>query len=137
MLRQKTIFLVNNNNDFSIPFTISGLEKLHIFLSLLRSLQCDYDKNILFISPLRGLRYKNEKEFCFSSVLALLLQRHDEGKKFLFSFTTLWSQEKEIWFLLHHYLDYDHEKNILVFDSTTTFSMQITPYIYQLDLLRH
>ena len=134
VLRQKTIFLVNNNNDFAIPFTTFGLEKLHIFLSLLRSLQCEYDKNILFISPLRGLRCKNEKGSCFSSVLPLLLQRHDEETKFLFSFTTLWSQEKEIWFLLHHYLDYDHEKNILVFDSTTTFTMQITPYIYLLRL---
>ena len=55
-------------------------------------------------------------------------------KKQSFYFHSLWSQEKEIWFLLHHYLDYDHEKNILVFDSTTTFTMQITPYIYLLHL---
>ena len=86
VLRQKTIFLVNNNNDFAIPFTTFGLEKLHIFVSLLRSLQCEYDKNILFISPLRGLRCKNEKGSCFCSVLPLLLQHHDEETKFLFSF---------------------------------------------------
>ena len=41
------------------------LEILHIFISLLGSLQRNYDKNIVFISPLRGLRCDTEKKFPF------------------------------------------------------------------------
>lgn len=114
----------------SLHLLHQDLIKLHIFLSLLRSLQCDYDKNILFISTIRGLRCKKEKSFCFPSVLLLLSQRHDQEKKFLFSFTTLttlWSQEKEIWFLLDHYLDCDHENLIRI----KFFPVSIVRYYFQ------
>ena len=45
------------------------LEILHIFISLLGSLQRNYDKNIVFISPLRGLRCDTEKKFLFFILL--------------------------------------------------------------------
>ena len=45
------------------------LEILHIFISLLGSLQRNCDKNIVFISPLRGLRCDTEKKFPFCILL--------------------------------------------------------------------
>ena len=66
---------------FLLPPGIKGLtiEKLHIFISLLRSLQPDYDKNFL----LPSLRRVQEN---FIFILLLRLLRQDQEKKRFFQF---------------------------------------------------
>ena len=92
------------------------------------------------------------------SVVLLFSQRDDQEINIFFyfgtTFTTAWSREKKFLFSFHHYICYAMVigekkdfyctltmvrswKNILVFYFTTTFTMQVSPYIYQLYSLRH
>ena len=107
-------------------------------------------KNMVFISPLRGLRCNNDKRFFSCATIFTTRWSRDKyfclfcyyvyysmikRKKVSFFISSLhllcyYGHRKKNWFLLH--LDYVTimKKNILVFYFTTTFTMQISPYIY-------
>lgn len=98
--RKDVIFLVNNNNVIWTIFTQKDYEVLDIFISLLRSLQRDYDKKYCFRFTITWTRlWEWENFFHFATafttawsrentffILVVCLLRHDLEKKGFFSF---------------------------------------------------
>ena len=130
-------YKINESN--SVFVSISSSSKSYIFL-----IHYYVRYNVIMI-----------KDF---SVVLLFSQRDDQEINIFFyfgtTFTTAWSREKKFLFSFHHYICYAMVigekkdfyctltmvrswKNILVFYFTTTFTMQVSPYIYQLYSLRH
>ena len=126
------------------------LEKLHIFISMLRSLQCDYDKKCSFYVTSTWLLWNSEKSFFFSFcyyfhyamikikrsffILLLRLSRHDQVRVFLhFStpfavrYTMVTRKGNLIILYYYHYLDYAAIMKKIFLFFIFTFTTQI-PY---------
>ena len=135
------------------------ITKNKVLISLLHGLRCSNEKkgcffclSTTFITP-----WSKEKDFFF--ILLLRLLQHDQQKKSLFlihhyvrytmvtgkrnlTFTALlpWLRHRKKKFDFYYAATLTKLrslKNILVFHFTTTFTMQISPYIYLLHSLRH
>ena len=90
----------------SIKFNHIKLVQSHKTISLLRSLQCDYDKKNVFISPLCGLRCDNEKKLFFF-IFSLPSLRHDQEIFFvLLLLSLLHDQERKKFFSFSQYVHY-------------------------------